>query len=66
MWDMFGLYFSEHGDLRRILTDYGFTGHPLRKDFPLTGFQELVYSDVEGRVTAEPVELAQEFRVFQL
>ena len=63
---MFGIYFSEHGDLRRILTDYGFTGHPLRKDFPLTGFHELVYNDAEGRVVAEPVELAQEFRVFQL
>jgi NADH:ubiquinone oxidoreductase subunit C len=64
VWDMFGLYFLEHGDLRRILTDYGFTGHPLRKDFPLTGFHELAYNDVEGRVVAEPVELAQEFRVF--
>jgi NADH:ubiquinone oxidoreductase subunit C len=63
-WDMFGIYFSEHGDLRRILTDYGFTGHPLRKDYPLTGFYELVYSDAEGRVVSEPVELAQEFRVF--
>jgi NADH-quinone oxidoreductase subunit C len=63
---MYGLYFSDHGDLRRILTDYGFTGHPLRKDFPLTGFHELVYNDAEGRVTAEPVELAQEFRVFHL
>jgi NADH:ubiquinone oxidoreductase subunit C len=66
VWDMFGIYFSEHGDLRRILTDYGFTGHPLRKDFPLTGFHELVYNDAEGRVTSEPVELAQEFRVFRL
>jgi NADH:ubiquinone oxidoreductase subunit C len=64
VWDMFGCYFSEHGDLRRILTDYGFTGHPLRKDFPLTGFVELLYNDAEGRVTAESVELAQEFRVF--
>jgi NADH:ubiquinone oxidoreductase subunit C len=63
-WDMFGIYFSEHGDLRRILTDYGFTGHPLRKDFPLTGFHELVYNDAEGRVVSVPVELAQEFRVF--
>lgn len=63
---MFGIYFSEHGDLRRILTDYGFTAHPLRKDFPLTGFYEVVYNDAEGRVTSEPVELAQEFRVFQL
>jgi len=61
---MFGLYFSEHGDLRRILTDYGFSGHPLRKDFPLTGFHEVMYNDAAGRVTAELVELSQEFRVF--
>jgi NADH:ubiquinone oxidoreductase subunit C len=61
---MFGIYYSEHGDLRRILTDYGFTGHPLRKDFPLTGFSELVYNDAAGRVVSTPVELAQEFRVF--
>lgn len=66
VWDLFGIYFTEHGDLRRILTDYGFTGHPLRKDFPLTGFHELVYNDAEGRVTSEPVELAQEFRVFHI
>lgn len=66
VWDLLGVYFSEHGDLRRILTDYGFTGHPLRKDFPLTGFHELVYNDAEGRVTAEPVELSQEFRVFHI
>lgn len=65
-YDMYGIYFSEHGDLRRILTDYGFTGHPLRKDFPLTGFSEVVYNDAEGRVTPEPVELSQEFRVFHL
>lgn len=63
---MFGLYFSEHADLRRILTDYGFTGHPLRKDFPLTGFSELAYNDAYGRVVAGPVELSQEFRVFTL
>jgi NADH:ubiquinone oxidoreductase subunit C len=63
---MYGLYFSEHGDLRRILTDYGFSGHPLRKDFPLTGFQELVYDDAAGRIISEPVELAQEFRVFHI
>ena len=66
VWDLLGVYFSEHGDLRRILTDYGFSGHPLRKDFPLTGFSEVVYNDAEGRVTSEPVELSQEFRVFHL
>ena len=66
VWDLFGIYFTDNGDLRRILTDYGFTGHPLRKDFPLTGFHELVYNDAEGRVTSEPVELAQEFRVFHI
>jgi NADH-quinone oxidoreductase subunit C len=63
---MYGLYFSEHADLRRILTDYGFAGHPLRKDFPLTGFCELAYSDADGRVAAGPIELSQEFRVFLL
>lgn len=63
---MFGIYFSEHGDLRRILTDYGFSGHPLRKDFPLSGFHEIFYNDAEGRITYEPVELAQELRVFHL
>jgi NADH:ubiquinone oxidoreductase subunit C len=65
-YDLYGIYFSDHGDLRRILTDYGFTGHPMRKDFPLTGFTEVVYNDAEGRVTPEPVELSQEFRVFHL
>ena len=66
IWDMFGIKFLFHFGLRRILTDYGFKGHPLRKDFPLTGFQEVVYNDAEGRVVTESVELAQEFRVFHI
>ena len=64
VWDMFGIFFSNHPDLRRILTDYGFTGHPLRKDFPLTGFLEVRYDDSEKRVINEPVEMTQEFRFF--
>jgi len=61
---MFGVFFSGHPDLRRILTDYGFQGHPLRKDFPLTGYTEVRYDDSEKRVVTEPVELDQEFRYF--
>ncbi len=64
VWDMYGVMFSDHPDLRRILTDYGFEGHPLRKDFPLTGFVELRYSEEEKRVVYEPVKLAQDFRRF--
>src|SRR5580700_9178105 len=63
-WDLFGIYFSDHPDLRRILTDYGFDGHPLRKDFPLTGFVELRYDEDQKRVVYEPVKLKQEFRSF--
>lgn len=63
-WDLFGIYFSGHPDLRRILTDYGFEGHPLRKDFPLTGYVEVRYDDEKKRIVYEPVKLTQEFRTF--
>ncbi len=63
-WDMYGILFTGHPDLRRILTDYGFEGHPLRKDFPTTGFVEVRYDDAVKRVVYEPVELRQEFRSF--
>lgn len=64
VWDMYGVMFDGHPDLRRLLTDYGFQGHPQRKDFPLTGYVELRYSEEERRVVYEPVKLQQEFRDF--
>ena len=64
IWDLYGVLFDGNPDLRRILTDYGFQGHPFRKDFPLTGYVELRYSETHKRVVYEPVKLAQEFRSF--
>ncbi len=63
-FDMYGIIFDGHKDLRRILTDYGFEGHPLRKDFPLTGYKEVRYDQAQGRVIYEPVKLMQEYRKF--
>ena len=64
IWDMFGVFFKNHLNLKRILTDYGFNGYPLRKDFPLSGFLEVHYNEVEKRVVNESIELSQEYRTF--
>jgi NADH:ubiquinone oxidoreductase subunit C len=66
VWDLFGIYFVGNTELRRILTDYGFSGHPLRKDFPMSGFFEIYYSLERKKIVTEPIELAQEYRVFTL
>jgi len=64
IWDMFGIFFKNHSNLKRILTDYGFEGYPLRKDFPLSGFIEMRYNEIEKRVVNETLELCQEYRTF--
>jgi len=65
IWDMFGIFFKNHSNLKRILTDYGFEGYPLRKDFPLSGFVEMRYHETEKRVINESIELCQEYRTFK-
>ena len=63
--DIFCFFFINHPDLRRILTDYGFEGHPLRKDFPLSGFLEVYYNELKKRVVYEPINLSQQYRLFE-
>ena len=65
IWDMFGVFFQNHSNLKRILTDYGFEGYPLRKDFPLSGFIEMRYNETKKRVVSESIELSQEYRTFK-
>lgn len=65
VWDLFGIFFNNHPDLRRILTDYGFEGHPLRKDFPLSGYLEVYYNELKKRVVYEPIHLSQKYRLFE-
>jgi NADH dehydrogenase (ubiquinone) Fe-S protein 3 len=64
IWDMYGIFFNNHPNLKRILTDYGFEGYPLRKDFPLSGYVEMRYNEIEKRVVEESIELCQEYREF--
>ena len=64
IWDLFGIFFTKHNDLRRILTDYNFEGHPLRKDFPLSGYTDIFYDDKYKKIVYTPIELSQEYRDF--
>lgn len=65
IWDMFGIFFTNHPDLRRILTDYGFEGYPLRKDFPLSGYFEIYYNEINQKIDYQPVSFVQEYRTFK-
>lgn len=64
IWDLYGIFFKNHPDLRRILTDYGFEGYPMRKDFPVYGYVEIFYDNIQKRIIIEPIELSQEYRTF--